>query len=170
MMSFADSWKFQTLLLGNSLINAMQRSTAIYNRCRTTDYHIIVTEVEAVLTSCLFPHHSIRGAREMFNDVGITSEMATGTLHVLQSVEDNVSVVLGDTADNCDPPPRNESNVPDGHFHVFIFSESKFSVIYNGENHFQIKGLVAEIHVFEYGGTTFGTFGKTCFKCWRLLC
>ena len=22
---------------------------------------------------------------------------------------------------------------------------------------------------FEYGGTTFGTFGKTCFKCWRLL-
>ena len=72
----------------------------------------------------------------MFNDVGITSEMATGTLHVLQSVENNMSAVLGDTADICDLPPRHESNVPDGHFHVFIFSESKFNAIYNGENHF----------------------------------
>ena len=56
-------------------------------------------------------------------------------------------------------------NVPDAHFHVFIFSGSKFCAIYNGENHFQIRGLVAELHVFEYGGTTFGTFEKTCFKC-----
>ena len=55
-------------------------------------------------------------------------------------------------------------NVPDGHFHVFIFSESKFCAIYNGENHFQIRGLVAKLHVFEYGGMTFGTLGKTCFK------
>ena len=31
--------------------------------------------------------------------------------------------------------------VPDGHFHVFIFSESKFYAIYNGENHLQIRGL-----------------------------
>ena len=23
---------------------------------------------------------------------------------------------------------------------------------------------MAELHVFEYGGTTYGTFGKTCFK------
>ena len=30
------------------------------------------------------------------------------------------------------------------------------SVLFNnGENHFQIRGLVAELHVFEYGGTTF---------------
>ena len=50
-------------------------------------------------------------------------------------------------------------NVSDGHFHVFIFSESKFCAIYNGENHFQIRGLVAKLHVFEYGGTTFDTFG-----------
>ena len=56
-------------------------------------------------------------------------------------------------------------NVPDGHFHVFIFSESKFYAIYNGENHFQIRGLVAELHVFEYGGMTLGTLGKTYFKC-----
>ena len=56
-------------------------------------------------------------------------------------------------------------NVPDGHFHVFIFSKSKLYAIYNGENHFQSRGLVAELHVFEYGGTTFGTFEKTCFKC-----
>ena len=56
-------------------------------------------------------------------------------------------------------------NVPNDHFHVFIFSESKFCAIYNGENHFQIRGLVAELQVFEYGGTTFGTFEKTCFKC-----
>ena len=56
-------------------------------------------------------------------------------------------------------------NVPDSHFHVFIFSKSKFCAAYNGENHFQIRGLVAELHVFEYGGTTFGTLGKTCFKC-----
>ena len=41
--------------------------------------------------------------------------------------------------------------MPDGHFHVFIFSESKFYAIYNGENHFQIRGLVAELHDFEYG-------------------
>ena len=46
--------------------------------------------------------------------------------------------------------------MPDGHFHV-IFSESKFYAIYSGENHFQIRGLVAELHVVEYGGTTFGT-------------
>ena len=56
-------------------------------------------------------------------------------------------------------------NVPDGHFHVFIFSESKIDAIYNGENYFQIRGLVANLHAFEYGGTTFGTFEKTCFKC-----
>ena len=43
--------------------------------------------------------------------------------------------------------------MPNGHFHVFIFSESKFYAIYNGEKHFQIRGLVAELHVFEYGGT-----------------
>ena len=57
-------------------------------------------------------------------------------------------------------------NVPEGHFHFFyIFSESTFFAIYNGENHFQIRELVAELHVFEYGGTTFGTFEKACFKC-----
>ena len=44
-------------------------------------------------------------------------------------------------------------------FHVFIFSESKFYAIYDGENHFQIKGLVAELHAFEYGGT-FGILRK----------
>ena len=55
-------------------------------------------------------------------------------------------------------------NVSDGHFYV-IFSESKFYALYNGENHFQIRGLVAELPVFEYGASTFGTFGKTCFKC-----
>ena len=47
----------------------------------------------------------------------------------------------------------------------FLFSENKFYVIYNGENHFQIRVLVAELHVFEYGRTTFGTFEKTCFHC-----
>ena len=34
-------------------------------------------------------------------------------------------------------------NVPDGHFHVFIFSESKLYPFYTGKNHFQIRGLVA---------------------------
>ena len=43
-------------------------------------------------------------------------------------------------------------NVPDAHFHVFIFSESKFYAFYNGENNCQIRGLVAELHGFEYGG------------------
>ena len=55
--------------------------------------------------------------------------------------------------------------MPDGHFHVPIFSETKFNAIYSCENHFQIRGVVAELHVFEYGGTTFDTFEKTCFKC-----
>ena len=54
-------------------------------------------------------------------------------------------------------------NVPTGHFYVFIFSESKFYAIYNDENHFQIRELV--VHVFEYGGMIFGTFGETCYKC-----
>ena len=40
-------------------------------------------------------------------------------------------------------------NVPDGYFHVFIFSENKFYAIYNGENHFQIRRLMAELHAFE---------------------
>ena len=56
-------------------------------------------------------------------------------------------------------------NVPDGHYSCFIFSESKFYAIYNEESHFQIRELVADLCVFEYGGTTFGTFEKTCFKC-----
>ena len=55
-------------------------------------------------------------------------------------------------------------NVPGGHFHVFIFTESKFYAIYNDENHFQIRELDAELHVFEYGGTTYCTFKKTFFK------
>ena len=50
--------------------------------------------------------------------------------------------------------------MPDGYFRVLIYSESKFYDIYNGENHFQVRGQVAELHVFEYGGTTFGTFEK----------
>ena len=50
-------------------------------------------------------------------------------------------------------------DVPVGHFHGFIFSECKFYVIYKGENHFQIRGLVAELHVFDYGGTTFVIWG-----------
>ena len=54
--------------------------------------------------------------------------------------------------------------MPEGHFHA-IFSESKFYGVYNGENRFQIRGLVAELHVFEYGGRTFSAFGKTSFKC-----
>ena len=47
----------------------------------------------------------------------------------------------------------------DGHFHVFFFrvSESQFCALYNGENHFQIRELVAELHAFEYGGTAHGT-------------
>ena len=60
-------------------------------------------------------------------------------------------------------------NVPDNHFRDLRFSESKFYAIYNGDDNFQIMGLVAELHVFEHGGTTFSNFGKTCFKCWRLL-
>ena len=52
-------------------------------------------------------------------------------------------------------------NVPDGHFHVFIFSERTFYAIYNGETLFQIRRLVAELHGFEHGGTTFDTFEKT---------
>ena len=52
-------------------------------------------------------------------------------------------------------------NVPDGHFHVFLFTESKFFALYYGENHFQIRELVVELHVFECGGTTYGTYEKT---------
>ena len=56
-------------------------------------------------------------------------------------------------------------NVPDGHFHVLYFLKVNSCAIYNGETYFQIRGLVAELHVFVYGGMTFGTLGKTCFKC-----
>ena len=41
---------------------------------------------------------------------------------------------------------------------MFIFSESKFYAVCNGETHFQIRGPVAELHAFEHGGTTVGTF------------
>ena len=61
-------------------------------------------------------------------------------------------------------------NVLDGRFYVFIFSANEFYAIYNGENRLQIRGLVTRLHAFEYGGTTFNTFEKTCFKCGRLLC
>ena len=60
--------------------------------------------------------------------------------------------------------------MPDGHFHVFIFSESKFYAMYNGETHFQMRGLVAEPHVSKSGSMTLGILGKTSFKCYRLLC
>ena len=60
-------------------------------------------------------------------------------------------------------------NVPDGHFYIFKFSESEFYALYNGETHFQIRDLVAELYFFEYGGMTYSTFEKTCSKCWRLL-
>ena len=57
-------------------------------------------------------------------------------------------------------------NMPGDQFHVFFyFLKSKFYAIYNGETHFQLSLLVAELRVFEYGSTTFGTFEKTCFKC-----
>ena len=46
----------------------------------------------------------------------------------------------------------------------FIFSKSKFYAVDNGETHCQIRGLVAELHVIEYGGTTLGTFEATGFK------
>ena len=55
--------------------------------------------------------------------------------------------------------------MPVGHFHVFILSEKNLYALCNGESHFQIRILVAELHVFEYGGTTYSTFEKTCFKC-----
>ena len=41
-------------------------------------------------------------------------------------------------------------NAPDSHFHVFTFSESGIFSLYNGENHFQIRELVAELRVIEY--------------------
>ena len=42
-------------------------------------------------------------------------------------------------------------NVPDGHFHVFIFLESKFYALYNDETHFQIGELVAEVpYILDY--------------------
>ena len=69
-----------------------------------------------------------------------------------------------ETLDMCDSPHAMSRNVP-SFCHIFTFSESKSYAIYNGGNHFQIRGLVAELHAFKYGGMTFGTFGKTCFKC-----
>ena len=37
-----------------------------------------------------------------------------------------------------------------------------FTMLKPFSNHMTI---VAELHVFEYGGTTLDTFGKTCFNC-----
>ena len=50
-----------------------------------------------------------------------------------------------------------------------MFSESKFYALYNGELHFRIRELVAELHAFEYGGTTYSTFEKTYSKFWRIM-
>ena len=50
----------------------------------------------------------------------------------------------------CDPPPRNESQCARWPFSCFFyfFSESKFYAIYNGENHFQIRGLLWPSYMF----------------------
>ena len=47
-----------------------------------------------------------------------------------------------------------------GHFYVSICSERKFYALCNGEHYFQRRELVAELHVFEYGGTALSTFEK----------
>ena len=52
-------------------------------------------------------------------------------------------------------------NVPDGHFHVLYIlkvNSMLFTMV-------KTRGLVAELQVFECGGTTLGTYEKTCFKC-----
>ena len=75
-------------------------------------------------------------------------------------VDDTFSAQLHQaTFNTCAPRDTNVTlhhamsrNLPDGHFHVFIFSENKFYAIYNGENQ-------------RTSGTEFGTFGKTCSKC-----
>ena len=36
--------------------------------------------------------------------------------------------------------------MPDGYFRVLIFSESKLYDIYNGENHFQVRGQMVVRH------------------------
>ena len=41
---------------------------------------------------------------------------------------------------------------------MFYIFESKFHAIYNGENRFQIRGLVAELHVFEMVGRHLALF------------
>ena len=51
-----------------------------------------------------------------------------------------------------------------------MFSESKFYGLYNRENHFHIRELVAELHIFEYGGTTFHTFEKLALNVEDFLC
>ena len=55
-------------------------------------------------------------------------------------------------------------NVPDGHLHVLKFFKIYFLKV-NSMLFTMVKTIFAELHVFEYGGTTFGTFEKTCFKC-----
>ena len=64
----------------------------------------------------------------------------------------------------CHPPPVVMCQMV-----IFILYFLKVNSVvfffYNGENLFQIRELVAGLHVFEYGGTTFGTLGKTCFIC-----
>ena len=86
---------------------------------------------------------------------------AHNTRHIIQTVQDT------DVARSTYVTLHHymSRNVPDDHFHVLIFSESKFYALYKDKSHFQIRELVAELHVFEYGGTTFGVFEKTCFKC-----
>ena len=52
----------------------------------------------------------------------------------------------------------------DGHFHVFIFSENEFFAICNGENHFQIRGLVAELHDLNMA-VRHSAFFRNFFEC-----
>ena len=44
-------------------------------------------------------------------------------------------------------------------FMFFTFSKSKFYAVYNGETHFEISGLVAELHDFEYVVRHWGLLG-----------
>ena len=56
-------------------------------------------------------------------------------------------------------------NVPDGRFRVFTFSDSKLYAALQWRKPFSNQGTSGRAtFFFSHGGTTFGTFGKTCFK------
>ena len=55
--------------------------------------------------------------------------------------------------------------MPHGHCHVLYFLKINSMLFTMAKTIFKSEDQGTSYMFFEYGGTTIGTFGKTCFEC-----